>query len=205
VKLILIGAGGHAAVVADVARSAGFDLIGVVSPEGSTSSLDLPRLGDDSWFAQTSADPDTAAHLAFAPSPRRAILFNRLRTEGRNLAPLVAARATVSPTAELGHGVLVVMGAVVNAKARIGDNSIINTSAIVEHETIIGPQCHVAPGAILCGGVTVGEGVTIGAGAVILPGLRIASNVVVGAGAVVCRSIDGEGVVVRGQPARILP
>jgi len=50
--------------------------------------------------------------------------------------------------------------------------------------------------------VVIGDGCDIGANAVILPGVTLKRNVQVGAGAVVTRSF-GEGVVIKGIPARI--
>jgi UDP-perosamine 4-acetyltransferase len=204
-KLVLIGGGGHARVVADAARMAGFDLVGVLTPEGASVAPGLARIGDEGWIG--SAPADVGFHLAFGPRPgsrERQDLFERLAADGVSL-PAVAAAAFISPSAEIGAGSLMVQGATVNAGARIGRNVIVNTCAVIEHDCVVGDHSHVAPGVVLTGGVKVGIGCLIGARAVLLPGITIADRVTIGAGAVVVRSISEPGSIWSGNPARPHP
>lgn len=202
-SLVLIGGGGHARVVADVARSAGFSIRGVLTPAGETVADGLTRLGDDDWFER--APEDTGFHIAFGPGPRssrREALFEQLAKRGARLPPIIASTAVRGTAAAVGEGSIVMHAAVISAGAVVGRNCIVNTRAIVEHDSVVGDHVHIAPGAMLCGGVRIGRNCLVGTGAIILPNLSIADGVVIGAGSVVVRSITDPGSLWYGNPAR---
>ena len=111
--------------------------------------------------------------------------------------------STVSKTASVGEGTVVMAGAAINADAAIGKHCIINTSAVVEHECVIGDYVHLSPNVTLCGNVTVGEGTHMGAGSIAIPGVKIGSWCTVGAGAVLIRDVPNGSTVV-GNPGRII-
>jgi sugar O-acyltransferase (sialic acid O-acetyltransferase NeuD family) len=142
---------------------------------------------------------EDALHIAIGDNDARARVAAQV--DGERFPIVVHAAALVSPSAEIGPGVLVCAGAVVQAEARIGRHTIVNSQALVEHDVEIGEFSHVAPGVRLGGAVRIGEGAFVGIGAVVLPGIRIGANAVVGAGAVVIRDVPDSAVVV-GNPAR---
>ena len=190
----LIGAGGHAAVVADVARRAGLGLVRLWSEDDP----DLSRFPDGTTHAPL-ADLDASLEvvLGFGDLDDRA----RARERFPGAPP-----AVVDPSAAVAGGVLLGRGTVVmalsalNANARIDRDGILNTGCVVEHDCVLAENVHVSPAAVLTGGVRVGEGSHIGAGAVVLPGVSVGVGAVVGAGAVVTREVP-DGATVRGNPA----
>jgi len=52
--------------------------------------------------------------------------------------------------------------------------------------------------------ITIGDDVWIGANAVLLPGVTIGSKTVIGAGAIVTKSFPDGGVIIAGNPARVI-
>ena len=52
--------------------------------------------------------------------------------------------------------------------------------------------------------VHIGDGCWIGMNSIILPGVSLAKGVIVGAGSVVTKSFDSPGVVIAGNPARVI-
>ena len=84
-------------------------------------------------------------------------------------ATLVHPSATISPSAEIGVGSVVMAGAVIQAAARLGQHCIVNTGATIDHHCELGDYVHIAPGAHLCGRVTVGDGTLVGVGVGIAP------------------------------------
>lgn len=193
----LIGAGGHARVVASCATRSGLELKAVFE-------TDAARVGHALAGVVIGADVGTIegpAHVAIGS--------NRIRYTVVAARPDALWTAIVDPTAKVAEavdiqqGALIGLGACVQTGARIGRHAIINTGAIVEHDCVVGDFAHIAPGAVLTGGVRIGAGVLIGAGAVILPGLNIGDWATVGAGSVVTRSV-GAGETVAGSPARIV-
>jgi len=196
-RLVIVGGGGHALVVAEAALAAGWIVAGFLDDNpGATIAGRVPRLGSLTDL-ERSADRGRA-HLAIGDLAARARLIARL---GADAATVVHPRAWVSPTAAVGAGVLIGAMGVVQGRASIGDHCIINTGAIVEHDCALGENVHLAPRAVLAGDVRIGTGSLIGAGAVVLPGVRVGAGVTIGAGAVVTKDVS-DGVTLVGVPAR---
>lgn len=202
--LLLVGGGGHAKVVLDVARAAGFSVAGFLDPDPAASPIgDVRRLGGDEVAPALRAQGLGLAFVALGDNRLRRKIGERLRAQGFELATLVHPSAVVSPSAWIGPGTVVMPLAVVNAAARIGAHVIVNTGAIVEHDCVLGDGVHVAPRSALGGSCTLGEEVFFGIGACARPLSRIGRGATVGAGAVVVCEIM-EGAVVVGTPARPL-
>lgn len=199
-RLVILGAGGHAAVIAEIAARAGWTVVGFAASGGVDAA---PSLGDP--------DGDGAARIAelVAAGARLHAAVGSAEVRARwtarfgeaNFATLVDPSATVSPTASIGAGASVGAGAAVNARAAIHAGAIVNTRAVVEHDCTVGRFAHIAPGAVLCGSVRVGECAQVSAGAVVIPGRSIGAHAMVGAGAVVVRDVP-EHATAKGVPAR---
>lgn len=196
---ILIAGGGHALVVEEAARVAGWLALGFFDddPDALLTAI-LPRLG-----ALADAPGPGPWILAMGSIGARREMLVRIAGEERRAATIVHPAATFSPTAGAGPGTFIGARAVVQARARLGPHAIVNTGAIVEHECEIGENVHIAPGAILGGRCTIGPDTLIGLGARVIPGIRIGSGCTIGAGATVIRDVE-EGQTVVGTPARAL-
>lgn len=205
--VIVVGAGGHGAVVADALLAQGRTVLGFVDKSAKVAKTLLP--GIDLLGSDDSLDPDGGYDLVngiggtgdAAGRDRRRAVQVRLEALGFRFAGVRHPSAVVSPHAAIGEGVQLLARCVVQPAARVGAGAIINTGAIIEHDCRVGAFAHCASGAILCGGVEVGQGAHIGAGAVIRQGVRLEARVVVGAGAVVLEAGEGEGMLI-GVPAR---
>lgn len=205
-RLVVIGAGGHGRVVADVAARAGFDVIGFCDPSYAAGT----RLNGVDVLARDERDllktwPDAAkAIVALGDNERRLALSSRFEDCGIALATVIDPSAAVSVHAAIGRGCVVMPMAVVNADSALGTACIVNSAAVVEHGAQLGDGVHVAPRACVAGEASIGPLVLVGAGAVVLPSRRIGRAAVVGAGAVVTHDV-GEALTVAGSPARPIP
>ncbi|WP_428482265.1 acetyltransferase [Pyruvatibacter mobilis] len=201
--VVLIGAGGHAHVVADMLAALGRPVRGFIAPTGSTVIEGIDWLGTDDVLAEIlpgTADLAMGVGSAGDVSLRRR-MFDGLHWAGHLLPALVHPAAAVSGGVSIAPGVQVMLGACVQAGVEIGCNAIINTGAIVDHDCRIGDHAHVAPGAVLCGDVTVGDGAHVGAGARVIQGISIGEDALVAAGAVVISDV-APGARVAGVPAK---
>lgn len=209
--VIVIGAGGHAAVVADTLREAGTNVLGFTDPNTylhGTMRVGLPILGGDEVLATCSPREVLLVNgLGFVSgSGRTAIrarVQQRLEMLGWLFAPVIHPQARISNYASLGADVQIFAGAILQAGSVIGRGSIINTGAIVEHDTKVGAWCHVATRATLCGQTSIGDGCLIGAGAIVRQSVALANDTLIGAGAVVLRN-SAIGETLCGVPARLL-
>jgi len=204
-RLVLVGGGEHARVVAEAARAAGapFDLLGFVDPqpcEETSKRLGLPRLGDDRALA---ACGDAMAVLGVGTTGAggvREAVVERVGPRVRGWATVVHGRAWVSPTADLGPGAVVMAGAVIQTGARVGEHCVINSGAVVEHDVVVEDFAHVAPGATIGGGARIGRGAFVGLGAAVRDHVRIGARAFVAMGAVVVGDVAANARVM-GVPA----
>jgi sugar O-acyltransferase (sialic acid O-acetyltransferase NeuD family) len=209
--LLLLGAGGHARVVAETALATGrFSRI-VFLDDRFTGPVQLPdQLG---WPVigpfDAALDPQIrhelpVALVAIGYATKRLQWLTRLAAAGYEVPVLVHPTACVSPSSQLGFGTVVFAQAAIQAQAVIGRGAILNTGCSVDHDVQLGDGVHICPGARLAGEVQVGDRSWIGIGASVIQQIRIGADVTLGAGAAVVRDLP-DSVTAVGVPARVLP
>lgn len=195
-KLIIIGAGGHGKVAADIAVKSGYgEILFLDDDEAVKMCGRYPVIGKSSRIGETEGD----VFVAVGDPAARKALQERIG-EGR-LTILIHPDAVIAEDVSIGKGTIVMAGAVVNPGSRIGRGCIINTCASVDHDCRLGEYVHVAVGAHVAGHVEIGAGTWIGAGATVSNDIRICGGCIIGAGAAVVRDIEEAGTYV-GVPAR---
>lgn len=199
-RLLVLGAGGHALVVLEALDALGWEVAGVLDDRATSPVLGRPVLGP---LASLGAHGATRAVIALGDNATRLEWGQAARQAGLALPALVHPAALVSPSARVEAGAQVMARASVGPLSVVGPLAIVNTAAVVEHEGVLEEGAHLAPGAVLCGAVRVGAGALVGAGAVVAPGRRLGAGAVAGAGAAVVRDVAA-GAVVAGVPARPL-
>lgn len=205
--VLIIGAGGHAQVVAEIlfemqAYRENVRPIGYLDDNPSCREkrfLGLSVLGT----CEEASSFTAALIIGIGDNETRKKLFDRFRLQGRALITARHPTSIVGRDSEVGTGSVLCPSVVINPATRVGVNVILNTGCTVDHHNHIADHVHIAPGAHLGGNVCVGEGALVGIGAVITPCRKIGPWSVVGAGAVVIDDIPA-GVVAVGCPARVL-
>lgn len=198
--VILIGAGGHAKVVADALLKSGFPRDRIEFFDQNTARVGDQILGIPVSLLQFPTLAGKAVHVCVGDNAKRRQLAESARQAGATLVTVVHPAACIGEEVVLGAGVFVAAQAVIAPGVSLGEGTIINHGAIVDHDCRVGDFCHVAPQSSLAGGVNLGNGVLIGAGANVLPRVVIGDNAVVGAGAAVIVPVP-EGRTVVGVPA----
>ncbi len=202
-RLFLLGAGGHAKMVIESARSTTrFEIIACLgSVQCNGQLLGVPLMTETDELLQSFAESEVYGFVAVGDNGLRKKLSEKLDGFGIEQTTIVAASSIVSPSARLGRGTVLMPGTMVGADAQIGSGCILNTGCSVDHDCLLGDFVHVAPGCHLAGNVRAADGVFLGIGSVVVPDLCLGEWSTVGAGAVVVRDIPGREVWV-GCPAR---
>ncbi len=205
-ELLIVGAGGHGAVVLDIVRAGGrFRPVGFIDADPTligTQIGGVPVLGAMNLLPKLLKQVRHAV-VAIGNNRVRRSCAEKLMQAGVELVNVIHPTAWVSPTAILGRNIVIAAGAIISTGSRLGDSVLINTAALIDHECEVGEGTHIGPGARLAGRVQIGAGVFVGMGANVVQCLRVGAEATVGAGAVVLRDVE-EGTTVVGVPARLL-
>ena len=196
-RILLIGGGGFAKEVDEVATLCGHEVIGYVGD--ADTALQRPHLGAIDDIPQL-RDKYDAVFIAFGATDRkktekRGEVVARLAQMGIPSIPLVSPNAVVSRGALVEDGAFVAHGVVISVDAKIRSHAILNSSAIVGHDAEIGANTTIAPGAFIGGHAKVGGDSLIGPGALVLEGRKIGQSVIVGLGATVVRDVPPDSTV----------
>lgn len=198
-KVVILGASGHAKVIADIILKSRDELIGFLDDNTALPSqiIGYPYLGKITHYEKY------ADECCFVIG----IGSNRIRkkiAESMNVNWYTAIHpsAQIAIDTVISEGTVVMANAVINTSAVIGKHCIINTGAVIEHDNAIGDYVHISPNVSLCGNVNIGDLTHIGAGATISNNIKVCNNCIVGAGAVVVKNITSSGTYI-GAPAKL--
>ena len=202
-RLVILGAGGHAAVVAEAAQLEGaWDDICFVDDKYPDVSeiIGLRVVGDLSAVQELKADR-VEFIVAIGNNHVRLELHQKIASSGGHLVSVVHPSTTVSRSASVQPGTVIMAQAAINARTVIGVACIVNTGATIDHDCQIESGVHISPGANLAGGVSVGERAWIGIGAIVMNDVSIGPNAIIGASAAVITDVAANNTVV-GIPAK---
>lgn len=199
-KLMIIGAGGHGKVVANIAKLNGYKeiyfldddvlkkYIGKYQIIGTTKDID--KYKEEYDFFVAIGNNDIRKNIS-------------LKLSNLNIRQpiLVHPTAVIDETVQLSEGTVVMANAVINADTKISKGVIINTGATVDHDCSIGEYTHICPGVHIAGTVTIGSNVWIGIGCSLTNNISICNNTVIGAGGVVLKDVINKGTYV-GVPTK---
>lgn len=197
-KVIVIGAGGHARVIADIIQQSGDVVLGFLDDNVKGMVMGLPVLGKID--GALNYNNETSFVIGIGDNRIRKRIAEQYHL---NWYTAIHPTAVVASNIVIKEGTVLMAGAIVNTGVYIGKHCIINSSAVIEHDSNIADYVHVSPHATLCGTVNVGELTHIGSGATIINNLSVTHDSVIGAGAVVVDDIRKPGTYI-GVPARFL-
>ena len=198
-SLVIIGAGGHGKVIADIAEKAGYtDIVFLDDNQAVKNCGKYFVVGASGDFMRYSSC-DFIVGIGNAQIRKK--IQEELIAKGLKIVTLIHPKAVVAPDVSLGVGTVVMAGAIINPGSTVGNGCIINTAATVDHDNIIADYVHVSVGSHIAGTVSIGAGTWIGIGAIVNNNVSICENCVIGAGAVVVKNITESGTYI-GVPAR---
>ena len=205
-KLVILGGGGHAAVVEAALRDFPEWEIAAVLDDGrpvGASVIDAKINGPISLLKNMKEQGVEFFHVAVGSCETRLRLFDYALIAGLNPLTVIHKTAFVDASASVGAGSFVAAGSFIGPRAVVGTGAVINTHATIDHDCEIGDFAHVCPGVNLAGAVIVGPLTTIGTGSAVIPLINIGANAFLGAGSVVVKNIPSS-VKAFGNPCRII-
>jgi acetyltransferase EpsM len=203
-KIIIIGAGGHAAELRDYITHINKLESGSITVEGFLDD-DAPAY-DAYDYAEPYLGtirghvvrPDVEYLMGIANIRYRRPIIERFESEGAVFASLIHPTVLLSPSAGLGRGVIISHNASLGPKVTVGDHNIINSRCTIGHDTVIGSYNFISPQVALSGHTRVGNENMIGVNSCTIPGIVIGNNNVIAAGTVIFRNVgDGQTLINR--------
>lgn len=205
--IVVLGSGGHAAVVVEAIEAiGGYEISGLVWPDDRPGReiAGYRVIGDEgSWPDLIGAGIRHAAIGigGWDGNAERRRLFARATAAGFEIVTIVHPAASISPSASVAAGSTICSGVILNTRVSVGRNVVIAVGATVEHDASIGDHALVSNGAHIGARAVVGEEALVAIGAVVAGRVTIGAGAVVAAGAVAVDDVPA-GVQVRGVPAR---
>ncbi|MEK3683099.1 acetyltransferase [Paenibacillus sp. FSL R10-2736] len=200
-KLIIIGAGGHGKVVADIAKQMNkWKIICFLDDnELLKECLGFEIIGKTSRVNEYIKDFDI--FIAIGDNDAREKIQKRLESRNASIPLIIHPHAVLGSEVKIGYGSVIMAGVVINSSTKIGKGCIINTSSSIDHDNNIEDYVHISPGVHLAGNVKIGRQSWLGVGSIVINNIFICKQCKLGAGAVVVKNIVHPGTYV-GIPAR---
>ncbi len=203
-NVVIIGAGGHAKVIADIIIKSGDNVYGFLDDNKKKNEIIIDNykiIGkiDDCLTLQKNAS-ELYFIIAIGNNYTRKLISEKYDL---NYYTAIHPTSTIGMQVQIDKGTVVMANVCVNSNTKIGQHCIINTGAVVEHDNIIDDYVHISPNATLCGTVKIGECTHIGAGTTIINNVGITKECIIGAGAVIVNDVLEKGTYV-GVPAKIM-
>jgi sugar O-acyltransferase (sialic acid O-acetyltransferase NeuD family) len=201
--IVLIGAGGHAASVTNVALSCGMSVVAYVDDNKAGGELmGIPVVNTEQCIS------DYSNHnlcIAIGDNAVRERVFDEYKRMLPNakFPSLIHKSSVIGIASEIGEGTVVMPLSNIGPKSKVGRCCIVNTKASIDHDCIMNDFSSIGPGVVSGGTVTIGNRSAISIGAIVKHGLMVGDDVVIGANSYVNTSID-DNVVAYGTPCRII-
>ena len=206
-KVIIIGAGGQAQVVAGILdQDPRVNIDGFIDVDNKRKGQLIRGkliLGSHNLLPKLRNKGVKHAIIAIGDNLIRKQRFLEVKKAGFTLINAIDPTAHISKPINLGEGVVIAPGVNISFNVKIGNNCIINTASVIEHNVTIGDHSHIGPNVAIAGATRIGKEAFIGIGASVINFLKIGNRVVIGAGSVVLNNIPDDATAV-GIPAKII-
>ncbi len=199
-SLLIIGCGGHAKVVTDIAYDLGFRKIIYQDVD-----LEKKQFLNKSILHEEFTNFDDYFIVALGDNFLRERVTNNFKKNNPNsdAATLVHPSSYISEYCNIGKGSVVMPLCVINSCSQIGKGVIINSRSSIDHDNYFEDFASTAPGVTTGGNVRIGYRSALSIGAVIKHGTIIGSDTVVGASSFVNKNFSSKKIVY-GSPAKII-
>lgn len=201
--MIIIGSGGHAISVANVAISAGYKIAFFIDKQKIGLSLLGIKIIGNIFDLDNYSEFDYS--IAVGDNHLREKIYQAMlkKYERINFPSLVHNSAVISHFSKINDGTVVMPGAVVGPNSTVGKFCIINTRSSIDHDCVMFDFSSLAPGAVTGGTVEIGSRSSIAISAVIKQGINVGKDCVLGASSYLADNLPNNSVAY-GTPAKVI-
>jgi sugar O-acyltransferase (sialic acid O-acetyltransferase NeuD family) len=201
-QLVVIGAGGQAANVLNVASSVGYSIYAFIhESRAGEKRFQIPILPNVDEVGAVD-EYDFCLAIGDNYDRQQAALEVQERFPGLRFPSLVHPSVDLAPHVEIGEGAVIMPHSVIGTNATIGAFCIVGNQSTVGHDCVIADFASLGPASALAGNVSLGLGSAVGLGARVRERSTIGSNAVLGSNSFLNGDL-GDDEVAFGTPARV--
>ena len=199
-NLAIIGCGGHAKVITEIAESIGFQNIFYID-KSSQKKYFLNREVN----SILSENYNDYIFVALGDNYKREVIFKKLQNnyENSQIVSLIHPSSQVSKRCRIGIGSVVMPLSIINSSTEVGKGVIINSNTVVEHDNLIMDFSSLAPRVTTGGNVYIGARSAISIGSTIKNNVKVGSDSVIGASSYLNKDV-GDNCIFYGNPAKFI-
>ncbi len=200
-KVILVGAGGHAAEIADyialhnqLKPTDQIEIIGIIDDNKQNYhhyGFSQPFLGSIVDHVLEECD----YLIGIANIEFRLKIVTKLWSQGAKFIGFIHPYAMISPSAKIGVGTVISHHASVGPKALIGKFNVLNSRCTIGHDAEIGDFNFISPNVSISGQTKIGSENLLGTNVCTIPTIEIGNNNKIAAGMVITDKITNNETV----------
>ena len=199
-KLAIIGCGGHAKVITEIAESIGFQNI-----------FYIDKFSQNKYFLNREVNSILSENyndyifVALGDNYKREVIFKKFQNnyENSQIVSLIHPTSQVSKRCSIGIGSVVMPLSIINSSTEVGKGVIINSNTVVEHDNFIMDFSSLAPSVTTGGNVYIGARSVISIGSTIKNNVNVGSDSVIGASSYLNKDV-GDNCIFYGNPAKFV-
>lgn len=131
-------------------------------------------------------------------------LFRACKQKGYHCASYISSHAFVWHNVSIGENTFIFEDNTIQYHVSIGNNVVLWSGNHIGHRTVIEDDCWLTSHDVISGFCRIGKGCFIGVNATLGDNATLAKDTVLGAGALTVKSLEAEGQVYIGSPAKML-
>jgi len=200
-KVIIVGAGGHAAEIDEYILYSRAGKGPFLSIEGfiddnpdsyKAYQFSAPLLGS---IKDHQVQQDVEYLIGIANLSYRRPIIEKLQAAGARFASFIHPDIYLSVSATIGQGVIIAPNVNVGPNVVIGDFTLINARCSLGHDTQIGRFNFISPNVCFSGFTSIGDENLFGINSATIPGIKVGHRNKIAAGMVLDRNVDNDSTV----------
>jgi sugar O-acyltransferase (sialic acid O-acetyltransferase NeuD family) len=199
--IILIGSGGHAVSITNVAHSCGYTVVNYVDDNKSGETLlETPIISTDECH---NLFPKHNFCIAIGDNEVRHRVVDEYKSKlsDAKFPSLIHSSCVIGVASNISEGTVVMPQTNIGPNSTVGNFCIVNTGSSIDHDCILNDYVSIGPGVITGGNVTIGARSAISIGTIVKNDICIGEDVVVGAKSYVNKSLE-DNIVAYGTPCK---